>query len=312
MSDRDPFQLPPSRHAERLTERRNERTKGIDRATIAEALAMLHAEDRAACEAAAAAAPEVARAIELVVEAFRASGRLIYVGAGTSGRLGVLDASEQPPTFGVPRETVQGIIAGGPEALTRSIEGAEDRADEGAAKIDEIGAGPNDAVMGITTGGRAPFVLAALARARARGARTILLACTPPLEGESGLADCQIRALSGPEPVTGSTRMKAGTATKLILNQITTIAMIQMGKVYENLMVDLRPTNEKLVDRARRILREVTGLDEASAAARLEEAGRDLKAAIIMSLAGCDAATAREKLAERGGRVAEAIRALKK
>lgn len=306
----DEPKLPPRRHAERLTEQRNPRTLGIDRAPVGEALGLLHHEDRMCCEAAEAAAPEVKRAIGLVVEAFEAGGRLIYVGAGTSGRLGVLDASEQPPTFGVPPEQVVGIIAGGFEALTRSIEGAEDRPEDGAKAVAEAGVGPNDALMGLATGGRTPYVLGALREARRRGARTIFLSCTPALEGEHGLADCQIHALVGPEPVTGSTRMKAGTVTKLILNQITTLAMVRMGKVYENLMVDLKPTNAKLRDRARRILVELTGLEPDKARGRLLEAGSELKVAIVMTIGSCSADAARKTLVNEGGHVASAIRTL--
>ena len=307
----NPSEAPPRRHAERLTEQRNPRTMRLDRVSIPEALAMLHAEDRLCCEASEAAAPRVARAIEIVVEAFRSGGRLIYVGAGTSGRLGVLDASEQPPTFGVPPSMVRGIIAGGYGALTESIEGAEDRPEDGARAIDEVEIGPRDAVMGIAAGGRTPFVMGAMARARECGAKTIFLSCTPALEGEENLADCQIHALTGPEPVTGSTRMKAGTTTKLILNQITTIAMVLMGKVYENLMVDLKPSNSKLRDRAVRIVQELTGVDRDRALESLNEAGNDLKTALVMALVGCGAAQAREELARREGHVAATIRSLR-
>jgi N-acetylmuramic acid 6-phosphate etherase len=310
MEDRASEKLPPGRHAERLTERRNPRTTRIDRVSIEEALAMMHAEDRACVEAVEAVAPHVARAVRRVVEAFRAGGRLIYVGAGTSGRLGVLDAAEQPPTFGVPPEMVRGIIAGGEAALRRSIEGAEDDPDAGARSVRDSGVGANDVVMGLTTGGRAPFVLGALREARILGAGTILLTCTPPLEGEEGLADCQIHVLVGPEAITGSTRLKAGTATKLILNQITTLAMIQMGKVFENLMVDLKPVNAKLRDRSRRILESVAGIESAQAAALLESAGGELKVAIIMALARCGAEEARKTLSIRGGQVTAAIRTI--
>lgn len=305
------FDLPPRRHAERLTEQRNPRTLAIDRVGIAEALSMLHAEDRLCFEAAEKVAPQVVAAVEIVVSAFRAGGRLIYVGAGTSGRLGVLDASEQPPTFGVPPTMVQGIIAGGYDALVRSIEGAEDRPDDGATAVVALRVGASDAVMGIATGGRTPFVLGALAAARRLGAKTILLTCTPALEGEEGLADCQIHALVGPEAITGSTRMKAGTVTKLILNQITTLSMVQIGKVYENLMVDLKPTNDKLRDRAARILGEIAGLPAEVAKAKLEAAGNDLKTAIVMALAPCDASRARETLSQYGGHVAAAIRTIR-
>lgn len=304
------MQLPPPNDARRLTEQRNPLSTSIDRASIPEALAIMQAEDRRTCAAAEACAPQIAAAIERVVAALRAGGRLIYVGAGTSGRLGVLDASEQPPTFNVPPTLVQGIIAGGPAALTRSIEGAEDQPQEGAAAVTEKEVGAQDVVFGIASGGRTPFVFGALAEARRRGAATILLTCTPPLDGETQFADVQIHALTGPEVVTGSTRLKAGTVTKLILNQVTTISMIQLGKVYENLMIDVRPVNRKLVDRACRILGEVTGLDRAAAEAALAAAGNDVKLAIIMTLAGVDLATARAQLEATGGHVAQAIRKL--
>lgn len=302
--------LPPRRHAERHTEQRNSDTLGIDRADLGDALRMLHAQDRLCFEASEAVAAQVEKAIELVVAALRAGGRLIYVGAGTSGRLGVLDASEQPPTFGVPPEMVRGIIAGGSDALTRSIEGAEDHPEDGERAIAEAGVGPSDVVMGIAAGGRTPYVLGALRRSRALGARTIFLSCTPPLDGEHDLADCQIHPLVGPEPITGSTRMKAGTVTKLILNQITTLSMIQLGKVYENLMVDLKPTNGKLRDRAVRILGDVAGLEPDAAAVALSEAGNDLKTAIVMSLAASSADQARETLDQYDGHVARAIRSI--
>ncbi len=305
-----PSNLPPRRHAERLTEQRNPRTTKIDRVSIAEALAMLNSEDRLCCEAVEAVAPQVARVVEMVEQAFRAGGRLIYIGAGTSGRLGVLDASEQPPTFGVPPELVQGIIAGGRDALVRSVEGAEDHPGSGAQAMDEACVGTHDVVVGITTGGRAPYVLGALARARQLGAKTVLLSCTPPLEGEANLADCQIHVLVGPEPVTGSTRMKAGTATKLILNQITTLAMIRIGKVYENLMVDLKPTNSKLRDRAARILTEVTGKKRDEAEQILDQSGNDLKVAIVMALGNCGKEKARRTLDAHQGHAAQAIRSL--
>lgn len=300
--------LPPPEHSQRLTEQRNPRSKEIDRVSIREALAILNAEDRLCSEAAERCAPEIERAIERVVEAFRRGGRLIYVGSGTSGRLGVLDASEQPPTFGVPREMVQGIIAGGYEALHRSIEGAEDQPGEGARAVAEKEVDEKDVVFGIASGGRTPFVLGALAEARRRGAATVLLTCTPPLAGEENLADVQIHALVGPEVITGSTRMKSGTVTKLILNQVTTISMVRIGKVYENLMVDLRPTNNKLVDRACRILGEVAGLAPEPAKALLEKSGMDMKVALVMALGGLSREEATERLAATGGHVAEAIR----
>lgn len=304
--------LPPPRHADRLTEQRNPATRHIDRLPIAEALALINAEDRRCFEAAEACAPDVARAVELVTRAFFNGGRLFYVGAGTSGRLGVLDASEQPPTFGAPPDMVQGIIAGGPDALVASIEGAEDRPDDGEAALRERGLDADDVVLGITAGGRTPFVLGALRYARSIGAGTVLLACTPALEGEAALAECRITPLVGPEVVTGSTRMKAGTVTKLILNQVTTLSMIQYGKVYENLMVDVQPRNAKLRDRAQRILIELTGLDDGAARARLVESGGDLKLALVMTLGRCDAPHAGATLAAHGGHVARALASLRK
>jgi N-acetylmuramic acid 6-phosphate etherase len=308
MSDISDTMLPPPEHARRLTEQRNPRSMAIDRASIEEAISIMNAEDRLCCEAAERCAPQVAQAIEKVVAAFRQGGRLIYVGSGTSGRLGVLDASEQPPTFGVPPTMVQGIISGGYDALVRSVEGAEDHPEEGAAAVAEKNVDARDVVFGIATGGRTPFVFGALAEARRRGAATVLLTCTPPLEGENTLADVQIHALVGPEVITGSTRLKAGTVTKLILNQVTTISMVRMGKVYENLMVDLRPTNRKLVDRACRILKMLAGLDHDAALEMLEAAGHDTKVALVMALAGTCPEAARARLVEVGGHVAEAIR----
>lgn len=300
--------LPPARHSSRLTEQRNPASMAIDRASIHEALAIMQAEDRKAVAAVEACGPQIERAIEMVVAAFKRGGRLVYIGAGTSGRLGVLDASEQPPTFNVPPEMVQGIIAGGWDALRRSIEGAEDKPEDGIAAMADKNIDDRDVVFGVTTGGRAPYVLAALAEAHCLGAGTILLTCTPALEGEETLADIQIHALVGPEIVTGSTRLKSGTATKLILNQITTISMIRIGKVYENLMVDLRPVNAKLVDRAQRILAEVAGLKADRALDTLRAAGMDLKVAIVMALSNQNAETARKLLDDVGGHVAEAIR----
>ena len=299
--------LPPPEHARRMTEQRNPRSMAIDQASVAEALAIMQAEDRQCLAAAEACAPEIEKAIDLAVRAFEQGGRLIYVGAGTSGRLGVLDASEQPPTFNVPPEMVQGIIAGGWDALHRSIEGAEDRPEDGAASIAEREICSRDLVLGIAAGGRTPYVLGALAEARRRGAQTVFLSCTPPLEGEQGLADIQIHALVGPEVITGSTRLKAGTVTKLILNRITTIAMVRIGKVYENLMIDLRPVNNKLIDRACRILCEVAGLHYDDAHQLLDRSGRDLKSAIVMALANVDLDGAQAFLAKAEGHVARAI-----
>jgi N-acetylmuramic acid 6-phosphate etherase len=222
--------------------------------------------DAGIAAAVAAAKADICRAIELVVEAFRAGGRLIYVGAGTSGRLGVLDAAECPPTFLSDPCMVQGVIAGGAEALTRSIEGAEDRLEDGAKAMDHREVGPNDVVFAVATGGTTPFVHGAIQRARQRGAKTVFFACVPENQVEDE-ADVSIRVITGPEVLTGSTRMKAGTATKMVLNMVTTIAMVQIGKVYENLMVDVNTSsNAKLRERGARIIQTLTGLTKSDAA----------------------------------------------
>ncbi|MDO8629159.1 MAG: N-acetylmuramic acid 6-phosphate etherase, partial [Phycisphaerales bacterium] len=223
----------------RETERRNPRTAEIDLAGPLEIVDLINAEDRSVPEAVAGQRKAIARAIEIAEQSFRSGGRLIYVGAGTSGRLGVLDASEIPPTFGAPPELVQGIIAGGPPALTRSQEGAEDVVENGAREIDAREVGPHDFVIGIAASGTTPYVRAALVRARERGARTGILSCSNIPPDFSAAVDVVILPIVGPEVVTGSTRMKAGTATKLVLNTITTGAMIRLGKTFGNLMVDL-------------------------------------------------------------------------
>ena len=220
---------------DRLTEQRNPRSSAMDVLSPLELVDLINSEDCTVAEAVGSQRLAIARAIELAVEAFRSGGRMIYVGAGTSGRLGILDAAEMPPTFGTDPEMVQGIIAGGREALVRSQEGAEDRPEDGAAEIDRLGIGPKDFVMGIATSGTTPFVRAALARARERGAHTGFLLCTHPAPECLKTHDVVIAPLVGPEVVTGSTRMKAGTATKMVLNIITTGAMVMTGKVFGNL-----------------------------------------------------------------------------
>lgn len=287
-----------------LTELRNPRSMRIDRMSIAEAVDLMNSEDATVPAAVAAARPEICRAIELVVAAFQAGGRLIYVGAGTSGRLGVLDASECPPTFLSDPRMVQGVIAGGWEALRRAVEGAEDYPEHGAAKMDEMEVGPTDVVMGITTGGTTPYVHGALRRAKERGARTIFFGCVKE-EHVPTDADVNIRVLVGPEVITGSTRLKAGTATKMVLNMITTISMVRIGKVYENLMVDVNTrANRKLVDRGTRIIMTVTGLDRATAARLLEDAGGHVKTALVMHKKGVDRTEAERLLIQYKGHVA--------
>lgn len=289
------------------TEGRNPKSVALDRMNIVDAFDLINAEDATVATAVAAARADVCAAIELAAAALAAGGRLIYAGAGTSGRLGVLDATECPPTFLTDPQMVQGIIAGGPTALTRSVDGAEDRAEVGAKVIAEQEVSANDVVFGIATGGTTPFVHAALAEARRRGAKTVFLACVPK-EQVADEADVSIRVITGPEVITGSTRMKAGTATKMVLNMVTTIAMVRLGKVYENLMVDVNTAaNAKLVDRGTRIIQTVTGLDREAAQPLLDAAGGRVKTALVMHARGLDREAAERILAEVGGQVGRAL-----
>jgi N-acetylmuramic acid 6-phosphate etherase len=292
----------------RLTEQRNPASAAIDRLSALEIARLINREDHRVAPAIAERIDEVARAIEYAEGAFRTGGRLIYVGAGTSGRLGVLDASEMPPTYGTDPEMVQGVIAGGPEAVLRAMEGAEDRREDGAAEVDAREVDGRDFVFGIATSGTTPFVHGALTRAKQRGARTGFLLCTPPDEWMTMVYDVVIALLVGPEVVTGSTRMKAGTATKLVLNTITTGAMIRLGKVYGNLMVDLRATNEKLRDRSERILMETLDVDRAAARDLLERAGGTVKTAMVMHWTDGGRADAEAMLSRAGGRLGEVLR----
>lgn len=289
-----------------LTEARNPSSEGLDRLSASEIVGLMNAEDARAVEAVRAEADSIAQGVEVVADRFRQGGRLIYVGAGTSGRLGVLDASECPPTFNSPPSMVVGLIAGGQTALTRAVEGAEDDRERGRVEIREIGAGRRDVVVGIATSGRTPYVLGAVEEARTAGAFTIGLACNrPSLLGE--LVDLEIAPLVGPEVLAGSTRLKAGTATKLVLNTLTTGAMVLIGKTLGNRMVDLQPTNEKLRIRTRRILRELAGLGDDEAAELLERCSGNLKRALVAALAGVDPAEAAERLERHGGQVRQAI-----
>jgi len=264
------------------TEQHNPRSARFHHLSTEEAFDLINGEDATVAGVVAAAKNDICRAIGLVVDAFRSGGRLIYAGAGTSGRLGVLDAAECPPTFLSDPRMVQGVIAGGAEALTRSVEGAEDRPDDGATAMDSRNVDERDVVFGIATGGTTPFVHGALERARQRGARTVFLACVT-VEEVQDRADVSIRVITGPEILTGSTRLKAGTATKMILNMVTTIAMSRIGKVHGNLMVDVNTrANAKLVDRGIRILQTVTGLPRADAAELLERSAGRVKTALVM------------------------------
>jgi len=291
----------------RATERRNPRTASIDLATPLEIVDLINTEDRMVPDAVFTQRDQIAAALSIAEDSFRKGGRLFYVGAGTSGRLGVLDASECPPTFGTDPEMVQGIIAGGLPALTRSQEGAEDVAENGAKAIDEHGVGPNDFVIGIAASGTTPYVHSAIRRARELGARTGILSCSPPPPEVLDEVDVAILPIVGPEVVTGSTRMKAGTATKLVLNIITTGAMIRLGKTYGNLMVDLKATNNKLKDRSERIVVEVCGVSREEARKLLEDAGKSVKTAIVMQKLGLSRAEAEQALSTAGGVIRRAI-----
>lgn len=282
----------------RPTERRNPRTAAIDSASPLEIVDLLAAEDATVPQAVAQAREQVAAVIALVEASFREGGRLLYVGAGTSGRLGVLDASECPPTFGTPPTQVVGIMAGGYPALVRSAEGAEDDVNAGIAAMDSHQVGARDTVVGIAASGVTPFVRAALGRAQALAARTALVACAdPPGAFAEGLDACVV-VRTGPEAITGSTRLKAGTATKLVLNMITTGAMVRLGKTWGNLMVDLQATSAKLVDRGERIVMETTGCDRSAARAAIDAAGGSVRTAIVMQRLGLPRQAAEARLAE--------------
>jgi N-acetylmuramic acid 6-phosphate etherase len=302
MDDRTRF----DEFARLATEQRNPRTFDLDTLEAPEILRRISAEDHSVPEAVARELPFIAQAVELVVASFREGGRLIYVGAGTSGRLGVLDASECPPTFGSDPSMVQGIIAGGVGALVRSVEGAEDRGDDGEQAIAELRVGAKDTVIGIAASRRTPFVVAALAAAKARGARTGYITCTPRSEFTLDV-DVAICPVVGPEVLMGSTRMKSGTAQKLVLNMITTTAFIRIGKAYENMMVDLMATSQKLVERSRRTVMVVTGVDYDTAARAIEAAGKSVKTAIVMLKLSCSREAAEARLRKADGFVRQAL-----
>ena len=300
MTDRQPLD-------KRLTEQRNPRSSRIDQLSTLEIVDLINAEDRMIAEAVGEERAAIARAVDIVVDCFHDGGHLFYVGAGTSGRLGVLDASEMPPTYGTDPSLVQGIIAGGYDALVRAKEGAEDNPDDGARAVDERGVTAADFVLGIATSGTTPYVHGALRRAREIGARTGFLLCTYPSPELIETHDVVIAPLVGPEVITGSTRMKAGTATKMVLNTITTSAMVRLGKVYGNLMVDLQVTCEKLRDRGERILMETIRVERAAAADLLERAGGHVKTAIVMGRLNVDRDEARTRLQKEGGVISAVV-----
>src|SRR3989337_4033516 len=290
-----------------LTEQRNPRTLDIDSKTTLEIIDIINTEDEAVISAVRKERENIAKTVELIVDAIsKDSGRLIYVGAGTSGRLGILDAAECPPTFSTDPNIVIGIIAGGDKAVFQSIEGAEDLSENGVRDIQQKNVTHRDVVVGITTGGTTPYVMGALFEAKRRNAKTIFLCCnletTPNFE-----VDVIIRPIVGPEVITGSTRMKAGTATKLILNMLSTATMIKLGKVYENLMVDLKATNAKLTDRAERIITAVTGVSRDDAKKLLTDAYGNAKVAIVMQKLGLEYAEAKKRLDANGGFVRKVL-----
>lgn len=292
------------------TEKQNEATKDIDLCSTLEMVTLMNHQDMQVPRAVEAQLPQIAMAVDLLHGALSRGGRMIYVGAGTSGRLGVLDASECPPTFSTPPEMVQGFIAGGDRALRNAVEGCEDSREQGVQTIQQAGVSGKDVVVGITASGSAMYVLAALEEARCRGAKTIGVVTNPgtPL---ADLCDVCIAPDVGPEVITGSTRLKSGTAQKLVLNMLTTCTMIKLGKVYGNLMVDLSPGNRKLYDRAQRIISRVTGADEEQALQALQEADNSTKLAIMMLKSKLPKAQAEQRLAEHGGILRRALAAEK-
>ncbi|GAB4343855.1 MAG: N-acetylmuramic acid 6-phosphate etherase [Leptolyngbyaceae cyanobacterium] len=294
-----------------LTEQANPNSQNLDQLSPLELVDLFNQEDARVLEAIAGARLELAAAITRTAAALRQGGRLFYVGAGTSGRLGVLDAAECPPTFCTDPELVQGIIAGGAGALIRSSEDLEDRAEDGSAAIAHRHVTELDVVVGITAGGTTPYVQGALQAARQRGATTIFIACVPA-EQVSAQVDIDIRLLVGPEVLAGSTRLKAGTATKLALNILSTGVMVQLGKVYGNRMVDVAVTNTKLHDRALRIICDLTDLSREEAGYLLERSGRRVKLALLMHWTKLDQQESDQLLAQHQGNLREAINALKK
>jgi N-acetylmuramic acid 6-phosphate etherase len=287
------------------TEARNPASEHIDQLSTVEMLRLINEEDAKVADTVAAELPHIANAVDAIADRFERGGRLFYIGAGTSGRLGVLDASECPPTFSVPPSLFQGIIAGGDSALRNSSEASEDSPEQGAADLIARAFTQHDALIGIAASGRTPYVVGALRHARKLGALTISLTCVPDSE-MTAIADIAITPVTGPEILTGSTRLKAGTATKLVLNMISTAVMVRAGAVYGNLMVNVQTTNAKLIDRAQRIIAAATGVDQAAAAKLLAEGGT-VKAAIVMQKLSVDRAAAEAKLRTAKGKLSAAL-----
>ncbi|OON37599.1 N-acetylmuramic acid 6-phosphate etherase [Izhakiella australiensis] len=291
-----------------LSETRNADTMDLDNLTTLEMVRCFNREDAKVAQAVSLTLPAVAQAVDAAARALGAGGRIIYLGAGTSGRLGVLDAAECPPTFGVPADRVIGLIAGGPGAILKAVEGAEDNAQLGADDLKAIGLSASDMVIGLAASGRTPYVIGALRYARQQGCSTAAISCNPD-SAIADEADIAISPLTGPEALTGSTRLKAGTAQKLVLNMISTGAMVKNGKVYQNLMVDMQATNLKLLDRASRMVVEATGCEPEAAKTALSQCENKVKTAILMVLAGIDAAEASERLQTHRGYLRAALAA---
>ncbi|MFF7215907.1 N-acetylmuramic acid 6-phosphate etherase [Streptomyces sp. NPDC008238] len=282
------------------TETRNERTAELDRMPVSELLTVMNAEDQTVALAVREALPEIGTAVEAITESLRRGGRLVYLGAGTSGRIGLLDAVECPPTFGTAPEQVVGLLSGGPGAFIVAVEGAEDEPARAVADLDEIGIDERDTVVGLAASGRTPYVIGGLQHAAKRGAVTVSVACNSDAL-VSRYADIPIEVPTGPEILTGSTRLKGGTAEKMVCNMLSTASMVRLGKVYGNLMVDVRATNKKLVDRARRMVVQATGADPDTAAEALDAAGGHAKTAIVMLLTGSTAEDAARRIEQAHG-----------
>ncbi|NMA86871.1 MAG: N-acetylmuramic acid 6-phosphate etherase [Tissierellia bacterium] len=292
---------------ELITEKSNEKTKNIDKKSTMEILRIMNEEDKKVAYAVEKELPSIEKAVEKIVASFQSGGRLIYIGAGTSGRLGILDASECPPTFSTDKDQVIGIMAGGYGAIIDAMEGAEDNIEAGKTDLKSVNLTKTDTVVGITASGNTPYVLGAIEYANSRGATTIGLSCNKNSKLPK-LAKIPITPIVGPEVITGSTRLKAGTAQKMVLNMLTTASMIGIGKVYGNLMVDLNPSNEKLIDRSKRIIMEATGIDEEKAERYLELSGNSPKIAIVMIETNCNYEEAIYLLDKFDGSIYKSIR----
>ena len=291
------------------TERRNINTMNLDELSAVEIIEKINQEDEKIADCVKPAIPEIGKAVEFAVESIKRGGRLIYIGAGTSGRLGILDASECPPTYGVPFDMVIGIMAGGDKAMRKAVEGAEDSKELAVNDLKELELSEKDTLVGLAASGRTPYVIGGLEYAKSLGAKTVAVSCVRNAK-ISELADAPIEVVVGAEAVTGSTRMKAGTAQKMVLNMISTTTMVKIGKVYQNLMVDVATTNEKL--RVLNIVSEATGIDKENSKKLLEESGYDVKVAIVMGLAGVDALKARKTLSDNELNVSATIKKLLK